>query len=334
MFLSIKGEKNKEMNRNWLRRFRERDDFMVIVVFFVFWFIWLMVSPNLRGIDSVLDLLRETSPYILTIIGVGVLLIGGEFDLSVGSLLAIVNIVTVFAYKFTENIWLAILSGLFTGLIIGAINALWVNKLGLSSLVATLAMMFALRGIAFITTNRESIVPNIDWPEGMRMLYYGSWAKIPIPFVISMTALIILYFIMSRTSFGRNVYAIGGNTEAALASGINIKRTKMILFIISGFLTSISSLVITGQILTGYFNLGSQGWEVTAVTACVLGGITLGGGQGTLIGATLGMLIINLTHKGLRLLGVYTTWMLVVNGLILIFALYAYRIRDSIFLRK
>lgn len=334
MSIDIKKEKEITVNKSWLRKFTKRDDFMVVVMFFIFILIWLLISPTLRSIGSMMDLLRETSPYILTVVGVGVLLIGGEFDLSVGSLVALVNIVTVSTFKFTGNIWLSIISGLLMGIIIGVINAFWVNKLGLSSLVATLAMMFILRGVVYIYTGRKSVIAETSWPYAMKSLYYGSWANIPIPFIISIVALFIFYFIMSRTSFGRNIYAIGGNNEAAIALGINVKKTKMILFIISSFLTSISAIIITGQTLSGYFDLGSQGLEVTVISACVLGGILLSGGRGTIIGAVLGMLIINITTKGLRLLGVYTTWMLVVNGLILIFALYVYRIRNTLFKRE
>jgi len=307
---------------------------MIVVMFFVFILIWLSINPSFRSVKSIMDLLRETSPYILSVIGVGLLMIGGEFDLSIGSLIALVNVITVSIFKYTGNIWMCIISGLLIGIIIGAINAFWVNKLGLNSLVATLAMMFLIRGVVYIYTGRKSVITEISWPSGIKSLYYGSFAGIPIPFIISMVILAIFYFIMSKTSFGRNVYAIGGNNEASIALGINVKKTKMILFILSSFLSSISAIIITGQTLSGYFDLGSQGWEVTVISACVLGGIFLSGGRGTIIGAVLGMLIISITTKGLRLFGVYTTWMLVVNGLILIFALYAYRIRDAFLKRE
>jgi ribose/xylose/arabinose/galactoside ABC-type transport system permease subunit len=330
MSVDIEKERKMKAMRSWFEKITKRDDFMIVVMFFVFILIWLSINPGLRSVKSIMDLLRETSPYILSVIGVGLLMIGGEFDLSIGSLIALVNVVTVSTFKYTGNIWMCIISGLLIGIIIGAINAFWVNKLGLNSLVATLAMMFLLRGVVYIYTGRKSVITEISWPSGIKSLYYGSFASIPIPFIISIAALAVFYFIMARTSFGRNVYAIGGNNEASIALGINVKKTKMILFILSSFLTSVSALIITGQTLSGYFDLGSQGWEVTVISACVLGGIFLSGGRGTIIGAVLGMLIINITTKGLRLFGVYTTWMLVVNGLILIFALYAYRIRDAL----
>lgn len=334
MTSNIKKSEENIIQKNWLRKFTERDDFIIIVIFIIFTILWFIICPTLRDINTLFDLLREISPYFLTVIGIGILMISGEFDLSVGSLLALVNIITVTTFKFSENIWISILAGVFSGLIIGAINAFWVNKLGLNSLVATLAMMFTLRGLVYVYTGRTSIVANTKWPGAFKALYYGSWAKIPISFILSIVILIIFYLILARTSFGRNIYAIGGNSNAAIAAGINVKRTKMILFIISSFLTSISGLILTSQTLSGFFDLGSQGWELDAITACVLGGLILSGGEGSLTGAVIGMFILGITHKGLRLMGVYTTWMLVVNGVILIFSLYTYRLRQSIFNRR
>jgi ribose/xylose/arabinose/galactoside ABC-type transport system permease subunit len=331
---NIKGSEENIIQKNWLRKFVERDEFTIFTIFVIFVILWLIITPTLRDINVFLDLLREISPYFLTVIGVGILMIGGEFDLSVGSLLAVTNIVTVTAFKFSENIWIGILAGVFSGLIVGAINAFWVNRLGLNSLVATLAMMFTLRGLVYVYTGRASVVANTAWPGAMKALYYGSWAKIPIPLILSVVVLIIFYLTLTRTPFGRNIYALGSNSDAAIAVGINAKRTKLILFIISSFLTSISGLIVTSQTLSGFFNLGSNGWELTAITACVLGGLSLKGGRGSLTGAVIGMFIIGITHKGLRLMGVYTTWILVVNGIILIFALYAYRIRQSILDRR
>ena len=331
MKLNIKKSEENIIQKNWLRKFTERDDFIIIVIFIIFTVLWFIIIPTLRDINTLFDLLREISPYFLTVIGVGILMISGEFDLSVGSVLALVNIITVTVFKFSENIWISIIVGVFSGLIIGAINALWVSKLGLNSLVATLAMMFTLRGLVYVYTGRTSIVANTKWPGAFKALYYGSWAKVPISFILSMLVLILFYLILTKTAFGRNIYAIGGNSNAAIAAGINVKRTKTILFIVSSFLTSISGLILTSQTLSGFFDLGSQGWELDAITACVLGGLILSGGKGSLVGAVMGMFILGITHKGLRLMGVYTTWMLVVTGVILIFSLYVYSLRQSIF---
>jgi ribose transport system permease protein len=302
---------------------------MVTIIFLIFAVIWLVICPTFRESRTFLDLLREASPYFLSVLGVSILMISGDFDLSIGSVLAFVNVGIVVAFKYIGNMWLSIIIGLVLGLAVGAFNSLVVNQLKVSSLVATLAMMFALRGAIYIYTNQVAITVG-SWPAGLQTLYYGSWAKIPIPFVISIILLIILYLILKKTAFGRNVYAIGGNIDAAMAAGINIKRTKFILFVLSSFLTSIGAVLITAQISSGYFDLGSQGWELTVIAACVLGGLSLSGGKGSLIGAVIGMGVIVLTYKGLRLMGVYTTWMLVTNGLIMIFALYAYSLRKSL----
>lgn len=332
--LNMKKSEGNIIQKNWLRKFTERDDFVIIAIFIIFTALWLIIIPTLRDISTLFDLLREISPYFLTVVGIGILMISGEFDLSVGSVLALANVITVTVFKFSGNIWISIVAGIFSGLIVGAINALWVSKLELNSLVATLAMMFALRGLVYVYTDRTSIVASTKWPEAFKALYYGSWANVPIPFILSMLVLILFYLILTKTAFGRNIYAIGGNSNAAIAAGINVKRTKAILFIISSFLTSISGLILTSQTLSGFFDLGSQGWELDAITACVLGGLLLSGGKGSLVGAVMGMFVLGITRKGLRLMGVYTTWMLVVTGVILIFSLYIYSLWESIFSRR
>lgn len=328
---NIEGKNNigRRVQQNYFRRFLEGNESMVSIIFIIFAVFWLIICPTFREGKTFLDLLREVSPYFLSVLGVSVLMISGEFDLSIGSVLAFVNVGTIVAFKYIGNIWPSILIGLVLGAAIGAFNSFVVNQLKVSSLVATLAMMFALRGVVYIYTNQVAISAG-NLPAGLQTLYYGSWAKIPIPFVIAMIILVILYLILKKTAFGRNIYAIGGNIDAAIAAGINIKRTKLVLFILSSFLTSIGAILLTAQISSGFFDLGSQGWELTVIAACVLGGLSLSGGKGSLIGAVIGMGVIGLTYKGLRLMGVYTTWILVANGLMMIFALYAYSLRQSL----
>ena len=324
--LKIDKKRNKKNWWNILKKVVDMNEFPVFVVLVVITTIWLIISPLLRNISALLDLCREISPNIITVIGIGMLMIGGEFDLTVGSLLAVVGVSTAVLFNYTNNIYLSIGISLLSGILIGLFNSFLVNRLKVNSLIATLAMMFALRGLVYVYTGKVAIATS-GLPNGFKSLYYGSIGGIPIPFLVAIILLTFFHFVMTRTSYGRNIFAIGGNYNAALAAGISIRKIKLTLFIICSLLSSISAILIVAQTSTGFFDVGSTGWELTAITACVLGGLSLGGGEGSLFAAVLGMFILGLTNKGLRLMGVYTTFVLVVNGLIMIFSLYAYQLK-------
>ena len=326
-------KKLKNIFLNPLRQAVYHNRFPVFIIFVVFLIFWMLISPSLRSISALLDLLREYSPNIITAIGIGILMIGGEFDLSVGSLLAFTGVTAVLVFNITGNIYMGIIAGFISGLAIGVFNSFLVNWLKISSLIATLAMMFTLRGIVYVFTRKVAIVAK-DLPEAFSNLYYGSIGRIPIPFIFVIVILIVFTFIMTRTVYGRNIFAMGGNPEAAVVSGINVNRIKFTLFVICSLLSSLSGLLLVAQTSTGFFDMGVTGWELLAITACVLGGIVLGGGEGSLIDASIGMLVIGITNKGMRFLGLHTSYMLVVNGLILIFALYIHQLRKSILIRK
>lgn len=332
LYTTSKNKVNK-LFWNLIKKSISHNRFPVFAIFVIFLIFWIILSPSLRSINALLDMLREISPNIITAIGVGILMIGGEFDLSVGSLLAFVGVATVAIFNVTGNIYISVIVGFIFGLIIGAFNSFLVTWLKISSLLATLAMMFTLRGIVYVYTRKVAIVAN-DLPKVFTALYYGSIGKIPIPFIIVIVLLIVFSFILARTIYGRNIYAVGGNSNAAIISGINVNRIKFTLFVICSLLSSLSGMLLVAQTSTGFFDMGVTGWELLAITACVLGGLPLGGGEGSLIDASIGMFIIGITNKGMRLLGIHTSYMLVVNGLIMIFALYIHQVRKSILIRR
>ena len=185
---------NKKLVQDVMKRFISNNRFPVFIIFLIISIFWLVLSPSLRSISVILDLLREISPNIITAIGVGILMIGGEFDLSVGSLLAFVGVFTIEFSNITGNIFIGITIGLLCGLIVGALNSLLVNWLRLNSLIATLAMMYVVRGIVYVYTKKVAIIAN-NLPKGFLALYYGSVARIPIPFILAIVLLIVFNFI-------------------------------------------------------------------------------------------------------------------------------------------
>ncbi|MBC7809862.1 MAG: ABC transporter permease, partial [Burkholderiales bacterium] len=335
---------------------------LVVIGFFV------LQVPAASESRMYLDLMREMSPYLIASIGITMLMIAGELDLSIGAMLALTGVVTVSVFNSTGNMWLGILMGLLTGPLIGMVNGYLVTKQGMSSLVTTLGSMFTIRGLVYVMTNKIPVTDQNDF-EAFQFLYHGETVPIPfefylplpftipypvpitipfpipitlpivisgeipaipIPTILAVILIVIFHFILSQTEFGRQIYAIGGNQTAAKVSGIKVGRIKFILFLISSTLAAVSGLLITAQTSTGYFDAGVTGFELFVIASVVLGGVSLSGGQGTLIGTVLGVFIQGMTAKGLRFMGVQTNQQLIVTGLVMMVAVFLHDIRKRV----
>ena len=162
---------------------------------------------------------------------------------------------------------------------------------------------------------------------GFTKLWSADLGPVPVPGLVALVPIILAYILMTRTEFGRNIYAIGGNAQAARVSGINVQRTKFILFVISGSLAALSGLLVTSQTGTGYFDSGVQGFELIVIASVVLGGVSLAGGEGRLLSAVLGVAILGMAGKGMRLMEVHITQQLVVTGILMLVGVYYHRVR-------
>jgi ribose transport system permease protein len=293
---------------------------------------FVVQSPPAREFKTYLDLLREVSPNLIAAVGMTMLVISGELDVSIGSMLAFTGVATVTTFNQTGNMWLGILVGLLTGPIVGGINGYLVTKQKMNSLVTTLGMMYALRGLVYVFTNKTPVVDE-NALTGFQWLYQGDIGPIPVPVILAAILIVVMHYVLTNTEFGRNIYAIGGNQTAARVSGIRVERIKIILFIFCSFTASIGGLLIASQTSTGYFDAGSTGFELSVIAAIVLGGVSLSGGEGRLTSAVLGVLILGMTDKGLRLLGVHTTWQLVITGVVMMVAVYFHITRKKLRLK-
>jgi ribose/xylose/arabinose/galactoside ABC-type transport system permease subunit len=260
-------------------------------------------------------------------------MLAAEFDLSIGAMLAFTGVVTVATFNATGSMWLGILAGLLTGPIIGAINGFLVTKQRMPSLMTTLGMMFALRGLVYVWTNKTPVVDEIGFSAFVQ-LYQGSVGPIPVPGIIAFVIIAVAMWVTTQTEVGRRIYAIGGNQQAARVSGIKVERTKFWLFVLCSTTAAIAGLLIAAQTGTGYFDAGAAGFELTVITAVVLSGVSMAGGEGSVLAAMLGVVLLGLTGKGLRLADVYTTWQLVLTGLMLMVAVYLHGLRKRLLLRK
>ena len=329
---------NSPRKRNWTPASRmsrlvlTREAGLVILLLAVV-ALFLILEPSTRQQRVYWDLLREISPNLIAAIGVTMLMLAGEFDLSIGSMLAVVGVTTIVVFNGTNNMWLGIIAGLATGPLVGCIHGYMVTKQKMNSLVTTLGSLFALRGLVYVYTNKTPVVDEFGFYD-FQDAYYNNLGPMPLPFVLAVVLVVLALALLTQTEFGRNVYAIGGNETAARVSGIKVNLIKFILFVISSGCAAISGMILTAQTGTGYFDAGASGFELVVIAGVVLGGIALTGGKGSLVGTVLGILILGMTAKGLRLLGVNTNMQLMVTGSIMILAVFMHSFHDRFSILK
>ena len=275
-------------------------------------------SPVFLSGRNIGVLLSQVSMMAIVAFGMTILLIVGEVDLSVGSQQAFIGVLTMQILNLTSNLWLGILAGLSIGLLIGLINAILVNKLKIVSFVITLAMMFILRGLSYSTT-REA-VQNFHNIKGFAKIGNGFIWFIPIPVLIMVIVFVIFYLLLSYTTFGRQVYAIGGNTRTAFICGIKVNTIKAICFIITAVLSSLSAIILISRMNSGQNNAG-YGFEMQVVAIALLGGCTLEGGSGSLLGTLLAAMLIGVINNGVVLLGIDSSWQMVIIGVVILFSI-------------
>jgi len=319
---------NSVLARGLARWLLTREAGLLILLLAVVVLFWIL-EPSTRQQRVYWDLLREISPNLIAAIGVTMLMLAGEFDLSIGSMLAVTSVTTVVVFNGTDSMWLGIIAGLATGPVVGGIHGYLVTRQKMNSLVTTLGSLFALRGMVYVYTNKTPIVDENGFYD-FQDAYYNNLGPAPLPFVLAIILVALSLIVLTQTEFGRNIYAIGGNETAARVSGIKVNLIKFILFVICASSAAISGMILTMQTGTGYFDSGSSGFELIVIAGVVLGGIALSGGKGSLVGTVLGILILGMTAKGLRLMGVNTNMQLMVTGSIMILAVFMHSFHDRI----
>lgn len=275
--------------------------------------------------DNLMNILRQSSVQLIAALGMTVALLAGQVDLSIGSLLAVVGITTVVTYNGSGSVMLAVLSGLVVGVTVGIINGLLVTKARINALIATLGMMAVLRGIGYLSTNARAVQTEGDT---LKLLGTGYVGPIPVPVIIAVVMLIIFYYLLNHTTFGRYVYAVGGNEKAARASGLPVVKIQIIVFIIVAVTAAISGLIMTGRLNSFQPTLGT-GFELEVIAAVILGGTRLTGGEGSLTGTVLGVFILAVLSNGLVLMDVNSFWQEVIRGSVIILAVIADEFRKN-----
>ncbi|UOF92550.1 ABC transporter permease [Fodinisporobacter ferrooxydans] len=295
-----------------LRRFFEK---LAPFLFLIFIMIILsVISPNFLTIRNLLTILLQISIVGIITVGETMVLITAGVDLSVGSIVGLSGVLsTLLMADVHFPIWLAVIGGIIVGGLVGMVNGVLVTKVKLPSFISTLGMMGVARGFALILTGGVTV---FNLPDQFGWIGGGRFAGIPVPVYFLVAVGIIGTFVLNRTRLGRYTYAIGSNSETARLSGINISKYLVIIYAIAGTLSGLAGVILASRIITGEPTAG-LGYELDVIAACVIGGTSLFGGEGTVLGSMIGAALMGVIRNGSDLLNISAFWQQVIIGIII-----------------
>ncbi len=303
-------------------------DLRIIIAFIVLCAVLSFATEYFLKEKNLINVLRQVSVNGLLSIGMTFVILTGGIDLSVGSLLAFGGVVAASfvstAYKEVPNLhpFLAVCAGLLAGTLLGSINGLVISKVKVTPFIMTLGMLSIGRGLTYIYTNGMPVT-NLDKDflaigQGAQTLPLGSYSfQVPNPVIIFLVVLVLAWIVLYRMKFGRYIYAVGGNARSARISGINVSFVIFMVYVISGFLSALGGILLTARTSAGLPQAGVA-YELDAIAAVVIGGTSMTGGRGALIGTLMGVLIIGVINNGLDLLSVSSYYQQVVKGMIIV----------------
>jgi ribose transport system permease protein len=288
--------------------------FLVLVVMVIF---FTLASPFFLTWTNLVNLGQTVAASGIVAIAMTLVIVSGGIDLSVGSVAALAGVLTSLLWTFMGvPLALAALLGVLSGLVVGAVNGFMITRIKINPLIATLATFSIVRGLAFVISNGQTNQLNND---AFKFLGRGAIAGVPFSLLILIAVYAVFSFVFSQTRFGRNIFAIGGNAEASRLAGIRINRTLLWVYLISGVVAGCAGILIASQLALSAPR-AAVGLELTAIAAVVLGGTSLSGGKGTLLGTILGVLILRILDNGLVLLNVSSFYQEVASGAVLLLA--------------
>ena len=306
-------------------RFNELGLLVLAVALFLF---FTFGSPYFFRVKNLSNVLGQISLTMISAVGLSLLMISGEVDISIGSLQAVVALPLLLVMNATGSFWLGVIPALLTGVLVGLINGLLVTRLKINSLIVTLGMFYLLRGFVYFATGK---VPISDRSENPFFFQIGNGKLLgflPLMAIVMIVILAVFVFILRQTTYGRRIYAVGGNPEVARAVGMNPERLKLSAFVLCSVLASVSAILLASR-LNSANHLAGSGFEFQVIAAAVMGGVSLSGGVGNLGGAFVGVLIFGLIQNGLGLMSVGTEFQLVVTGVIIIAAVAVDALRNQ-----
>lgn len=275
-----------------------------------------VLSDEFLTVNNLLNVLRQVSINAIIASGMTLVILTGGIDLSVGSVLALSGAIMA-GLATTGTPWfLALLAGLGVGALLGLANGIIVTRGGVAPFVATLATMTIARGLTLVYTDGRPIT---GMPSALRSLGTGYLGPIPVPIIIMLVVFVLVYLMLAYTPVGRYLYAAGSNEEAARFAGIPVARVTTLAYVLAGLASALAAAILTGRLNSAQPTAGA-GFELDAIAAVVLGGTSLSGGQGSVLGTVVGALIIGILDNGLNLLDVSSFYQQVAQGVVILLA--------------
>lgn len=274
-----------------------------------------LITPRFLTVSNLMIIVTQVSINALLAFGVTFVIITGGIDLSIGSTVAVTGVVAaMFAHPDTYPVIVPVLAGLAAGLLLGAFNGLVITRSKVPPFIVTLGTMTIGRGLALILSKGR---PISNLSDSFNFIGGGQILGVPMPILILIVFFVICSVLLRKTVLGRYMYAVGGNEQAAKASGIQLNKVKMVVYTLCGGLAALAGILLTSRITTGQPNAGA-GFELDAIAAAIIGGTSTSGGTGTMTGTLIGALLIGVISNGLDLLNVTSYYQQVVMGVIII----------------
>jgi ribose transport system permease protein len=310
---------------NWFQRFWRNPEAGALFAVILLSVALTLANDNFLTASNLTLVARSFSFVTIAGIGVAMVMITGGIDLSVGSVMGLAGVVAAFLSSRGYDTAVAILGALAAGAAIGLVNGVLVARAKMPPFIVTLGTLGIGRGLVYVITG--------GWPlqgfsEQALFLGQGYIAGIPTPVWIMLGLLVFWHFVLKKTTYGWYIYSIGGNEEASRLSGVPVMRIKTLVYVVAGIMGATAGFLLTARLGLGEASSG-LGYELDVIAACVLGGVSLAGGEGNVVGVVLGAALMGLLRNGLALLGVSGYWQQIVIGCVIILAVLMDRVRIS-----
>lgn len=301
---------NTTLKRFDWRKFGVPIALVALIVFFS------VMNPKFLTTPNLINVLRQVAMIGICAVGMTFVIISGSIDIGIGSAIGISSVLGAFLMLQGLPPWVAVCIVIIAGMTIGAMNGVLVCDIGMHPMIGTMGMQIFLRGVVYLITQG---MPMYGIDKRILFIGQGYVGPLPVPVIVMAVVFAFGFFVLNRTVFGRYLYGTGGNAEASRLSGIKVRRVKYQAYIISGILTAIAGLILMARVNSGQPNAGER-YEADIIPACVLGGVSLSGGEGRLSGVLAGVLIMGVLSNGMILLNINEYWQWVIKGLVLLMA--------------
>lgn len=288
--------------------------YFIFVIFLFLVLVLTILKPSFIGPRNLVNILKQVSINGILSFGMMFVIVAGGFDMSVGSTIGLTGVLAALLGRGQVPLFVPLIVAMLAGLAVGIVNGMGIALGDIPPFIMTLGTMTAVRGLALLITNGN---PVTGISPAYKAIAAGSFLGIPTLAIVFIAVVIICAFILEKTVYGRRVYSCGGNILAARAAGINTKAIKISTFAIAGMLAGLCGFLLSSRVTIGQPN-AAEGYEMDAIAACVVGGVSMTGGVGKPLGVVVGALLITVIANGLDILGVSSHWQKIVKGLIIV----------------